>query len=190
MFKLNLVLFISLFTSIISAQKFEGYVITKVNDTIHCKFLIETNIFNDEIFYANSIRNKVKVLTKNNEKIVYVPSQLKEFLIKRTGGDFKFVSFSEDGFKYFYHEVIKGKLSYYKLYKADLYSGGANSGYDVFIFKENKFKKLSAFNQRKSLSEVISDYPELYEKWIDSNNYYKVYQREEVVKLYNEHFKN
>lgn len=190
--KKTLLLFVLALTSInFYAQKFNGYVVTNVNDTIKCNFFVETNLFNDSMFYANSVRKKVKILDEKGEKISFEPSQLNSFIIKGTKfGDFKFVSFQEDGYNYFYHEVINGRISYYKLYKADLYSGGPNSGFDVFVYKENKFNKLAAFNQRKSLGEVISDYPELHQKWMDSNNFYKVYQREEVVNIYNEHFKN
>ena len=47
---------------------------------------------------------------------------------------------------------------------------------------------MKGFSSRKKFGELIDDYPGLYEKWIDSNNYYKISQIEEVIKLYNEYF--
>ena len=48
---------------------------------------------------------------------------------------------------------------------------------------------MTGFSTRKKFAAFIIDYPELYEKWIDSNNNYKLAQIEEVIILYNEHFK-
>ncbi|MFM9987486.1 hypothetical protein [Flavobacterium sp.] len=179
------------FSKNIYSQNFNGYVVTSSNDTINCKFFVETNLFDNTIFKAVSVRSKVKILNNKNEKIVFKPKDLASFLIKNTkSGDFKFVSFEQDNYSYFYHEVIKGKLSYFKLYQEDKYSGGPNSGFHEFVLKDNILLKFGVFDTRKTLGEQIKDFPELYQKWMDSNNYYKLYQIKEVIKLYNDYFLN
>lgn len=173
----------------IYSQKFEGYVVTTSNDTIKCKFFVETNMFDSTMFYANSVRDRVKIVDKKGEKIKYEPSQLVSFLIKGTKfGDFKFVSFKEDNYKFFYHEIVVGKISLYRLYQADIYSGGPNSGYRDYVFKDGVLSKMDILSYRKKLGALIKDYPQLYQKWMDSDNYYETEQADEVVKLYNDYY--
>jgi len=148
--KLLFVLIFIIFKSISYGQKFDGYVVTNANDTINCKFFVQTNLFDETMFYANSVRNKVKILTEKGEKIKYEPSQLISFVVKGTKfGDFKFVSFKEDNYQYFYHEIIVGEISFYRLYQEDLYSGGPNSGYRDYVYKDDIFSKINIFSYRR-----------------------------------------
>jgi hypothetical protein len=169
-------------------QRFNGYVVTNANDTIKCRFSLEMNIFNDSLFYDSGISKRAKIFKENGEKVKYMPTELKTvFITGPKQGDYKFVSLKEDK-EHFFHEIITGKLSYYVLYKGNLQGGFPLEM--PYILKEGKLVKMNGFSRRKTFGELIIDYPELYQKWMDSNNYYKIDQMEEVMKLYNEHFKN
>lgn len=170
------------------SQRIEGYVVTNSNDTIKCKFFVTPNMFNRTIIYKDELclLKKLKILTNSGEKKKYRANELKSFFVTGTSeGDFKFVSLNEDNYNHFYHEVIKGKISYYRLYK-----GVDGTKFNEYIIKSNLMFKLGIFNTRKTLGEQIKDYPELYEKWMDSNNFYTIDKLDEVIKLYNEHFIN
>ena len=58
-----------------------------------------------------------------------------------------------------------------------------------FGLKDEKFVELQGPDVREKLGEFIIDYPELYDKWMNPK-IYKIKKLEEVIKLYNEHFKN
>jgi hypothetical protein len=168
-------------------QRFNGYVVTNANDTIKCRFSLEMNIFNDSLFYDSGISKRAKIFKENGEKVKYMPTELKTIFI--TGpkqGDYKFVSLEQDK-NHFFHEKIKGKLSYYIVYKGNLQGGFPLQ--TPYFLKDGKLSEISGFSARKKFGELIIDYPELYEKWIDSNNYYKLGEFPEVIQLYNEHFK-
>ena len=178
-----------LFCATTSAQKFDGYVVTRSNDTIQCKFFVVTNLFTRDLFYAESVRKGVKIETKEKVKIKFKPSQLLSFLIKGTNhGDFKFVSFSDDGYKFFYHEIVKGKLSYYRLY-TPYQDMVVNNSFEQFVYKDNKLSKINRPKRRDSLGEFIKDYPELYDKWMSPYEPIDINSIDYVVEMYNEHFK-
>jgi hypothetical protein len=184
--KILFALFILAFGNISYGQKFDGFVVTNTNDTIHCKFFIQTNSADEKIPYPSSVCKKVKILTDKGEEMAFKPSQLKSFFIKGTKDcDLKFVSLKEDDDQ-FYHELIIGKLSLYKIYFTSMYGQEFSNG---VILKEGKLYKIAGFGLRKKFGELIKDYPELYDKWMNSEDY-KVDQFQELVNLYNEHFKN
>ena len=167
-------------------QRFNGYVVTNSNDTIKCRFSLEMNIFDETLFYDSGISRRAKIFKENGEKVKYMPTDLKTvFITGPKQGDYKFVSLEQDK-EHFFHEKIIGKLSYYIVYR-----GNINGGFPIqtpYFLKDGKL--FSDFSSRKKFGELIADFPELYEKWMDSNNYYKLGQFPEVIKLYNEHFKN
>jgi hypothetical protein len=186
MYKMRLLSFILLFPLFVQSQKFDGYVVTNKNDTINCKFFIKTNSADEKIPYPSSVCKKVKILSDKGGEIAFKPSQLKSFLIKGTKDcDLKFVSIKEDDDQ-FYHELITGKLSLYKIYFTSMYGEEFSNG---VILKEGKLYKIAGFGLRKKFGELIKDYPELYDKWMNSEDY-KLNQFQELVSLYNEHFKN
>jgi hypothetical protein len=164
-------------------------VVTNANDTIHCKFFVRTNLFNDKIFYAASVYKSVKILNGNGEKVKYYPKDVKCFFIKgTTDGNFKFVSFKEDGFKHFYHEVVNDRLSYYRLYDK-VGATDVNAIYKEFVYKDNTFLQLGLFNTRKNLAELIKDNKEIYDKWMDEHGYYKVKDAFNIINQYNNSYK-
>lgn len=186
--KITLILFFYFFAIISNAQgRFNGYVVTNSNDTIKCTFSLEMNIFDKTLFYDSSLSKRAKIFKQNGEKVKYKPTELKTIFI--TGpkqGDYKFVSISEDK-NHFFHEIISGKISYYIIYEGNLSGGFPYQR--LFILKDGKLARMDGFSRRKTLGEFIFDYPELHQKWMDSNNYYKIDQFDDVIKTYNEHFK-
>ena len=168
----------------IYGQDFNGYYITNENDTIKCGFNVGVNLFD-----AQTVRNKIKIINADAVELKFKPNEIKSFFIEGTSvGNYKFVSIANH--KYFYHEIIKGKLSYYKVYLNN--SGGALgalASVSYYLLKDENLVELNPLNLRKGLSKQIEDYPELYQKWIDSDKYYKLNQFEEVINLYNKHFK-
>ncbi|MCF8323206.1 MAG: hypothetical protein K9I26_08725 [Flavobacterium sp.] len=186
--KILLVLTVVVFSINIQAQqRFNGYVVTNANDTIKCRFSLEMNIFNDSLFYDSGISDRAKIFKENGEKVKYLPTELKTvFITGPKQGDYKFVSLEQDQ-KHFFHERIKGKLSFYILYKGNI-SGGFPLQMHYFL-KNGILVQIKGSNARKKFAELIIDFPELYEKWIDSDKFYKLNQFEEVINLYNEHFK-
>ena len=180
---------IAIFTIIIfnlasQAQgRFNGYVVTNSNDTIKCKFSLEMNIFDDSLFYDSGISKRAKIFKENGEKVKYMPSELKTvFITGPKQGDYKFVSLEQDK-EHFFHEIVKGKLSFYVIYKGNL-RGGFPFQMPYFL-KDGKL--YSNLNSRKSFGELIKDYPQLFEKWMDRKN--KVSQID-IITEYNTYFKD
>ena len=175
----------------IYAQKFDGYVVTNTNDTINCKFFVQTNLFNDKIFYATSVYKKVIILTNKGEKRKYYPKDLKCFYISgTTDGNFKFVSFKYDNYKHFYHEVVGDRLSYYRLHNQYNSYRGVNQTYKEFIYKDESFLELGLLNTRKNLAKLIEDNKMIYDKWMDENGYYKLRDAFNIINQYNNFYKN
>ena len=187
--KIIFILF-SLYSSIVFCQNFEGFkgfLITNNNDTIQCTYSSISNIFKKSMFNPARLNNKVEIV-KDSIYTKYKPKDLKSFLITnpRGTGDFKFVSSQFDGYKHFYQEIAIGRISWYRTYYQDSYA--MEHQLDVLV-KNNKKVKIGSFSRRKDLGAIIEDYPELYEKWMNSDNY-KVHQFGLLLQLYNEHFEN
>ena len=187
--KLVVVFFVMIFGSISYGQRFDGYMVTNANDTINCKFFVDTNPFNRKMFHATSVYNRVKIGNEKGEKVKYYPKDIKCFLIKgTTDGDMTFVSFKEDGYKHFYHEVVKDRLSYYRLYHK--HGGMSNNWiYKEYVYKNNTFLQLGVLNTRKNLAELIKDNKEIYDKWTDENGYYKLRDAFNIINQYNDSYK-
>ncbi len=186
--KILFILTVILFSiSVQAQQRFNGYVVTNANDTIKCRFSLEMNIFDSTLFYDSGISDRASIFKENGEKVKYLPTELKMvFITGPKQGDYKFVSLGQDK-KHFFHERIKGKLSFYILYKGNI--GGGFPLQMHYFLKNEILLQIKGSNARNKFGELIIDYPELYEKWIDSDKFYKLNQFEEVINLYNEHFK-
>lgn len=183
---MRLFVFLLLLPVFAHSQKFDGYVVTNANDTINCKYFVPTNPFSEKLLSVARIHDKIKILNNKGETIEYTTKDIKSFLIKGTKfGDLKFVSLKYDNHERFYHEVQTGRLIFYRFYKE---GSGMVIGIG-FGLKDEKFVELQGPDVRERLGEFIVDYPELYTKWMNPKSY-KVNKLEEVIKLYNEHFKN
>ena len=169
--------------------RFSGYVVTNENDTIKCSFSLYMNIFDKSLFYDATLSKKVKIFKENGEKAKYIPSELKTIFI--TGpkqGNYKFVSLEQDK-KHFFHEITIGKLSYYVIYRENI-QGGFPLEVPCFV-KEGKLTIFNGFfvDKKDEFSKLISDFPELQEKWTNAQDSYYVDSKfPQYIKLYNDHF--
>ena len=57
-----------------------------------------------------------------------------------------------------------------------------------YYYKNYELYETDWIDQRNQFGLLIKDNKELYEKWMDSNNFFKLRQIPEVIKLYNESF--
>ena len=180
--KLLILLLISLSTY---SQKYHGYVVTNTNDTIKCKFRVQTNLVNDDIYYPTS--GTIVTLNSAGEKTKYKPNQLKSYYLQGPNiRNYKFVSLNQDNYKSFYDEVLNGKICLYYIYKLNM--GGGDPIKTIFFLKDGKLEKINGFGLRKKVGEFLSDYPEVYETWINSKRSFDLDQMEYIVELYNKHF--
>ena len=183
--------FLLLSVNLFYGQNLGGYYVTNENDTIKCKFDVQTNTFDSLIFYQTSVQKKVKIILSNGEKLKYKPLEIKSFFIEKTkSGNYKFVSLDIDP-DYFYQEILIGRISIFYNYTYNMQSGGLPIRRTYFL-KDTEFssRETAFFNFRNWFGKFIEDFPELYQKWMDSDNYYKKNDVYEVIKIYNEHFNN
>jgi hypothetical protein len=169
----------------IYSQKYHGYVVTNSNDTIKCKFKVQTNLINDNIFYPYS--GSITTINADGEKTKYKPNKLKSYYLQGPNiKNYKFVSLKEDNHESFYDEILKGKICLYYHYKQNL--GGGDSLKTIYILKDGRFEKIKGGNMRRKLGEFLSDDPEVYETWMSSNRSFDLDQMEYIIELYNKHF--
>ena len=186
----NFPFFLFIFVTInLYSQKFEGfsgYVVTNKKDTIQCKFESVSNLFWKNIFKPSQLRNFVKTINTSGEKRKYKPFEIISFTVLGTEkGNYKFVSTQADNYKHFYHEIIFGKISFFKIYDQDM---NANIISENIFIKNDEVQEIWSLSFRDDFGKLLIDFPELYRKWIDSDNYYKKNQFDEVIRLYNAHF--
>ncbi len=186
----KIVLFILIFNCFtIYSQNVDGYVVTNENDTIQCKILINKNRSNihHQLDLAH-LRRKVTILNINNEKKTYRPFELISINFKKNDENFKFISVQDDDYKRFFREINNGKISHLVIYEESLsqYSH-VDMGFN-YLYKNDILTDMYIGNVREVVGDLIKDYPALYKDWKDKK--YKTDQYLEVIKLYNEHYKN
>ncbi|MEO8515457.1 MAG: hypothetical protein ABI426_01865 [Flavobacterium sp.] len=188
--KYFIILFVLLGIKNVNAQILDGYIVTNANDTIKSKFVVRSNDDNGA-FYASSVTKYVKVIDSKGITTKYYPNQLKSFFINyKIVGDYKFVSLKADNYKKFYQEKISGKISFYLSY-SDNIRGGYPLVFEHYLKNDELINDSHAYlNFRNEFGKFLEDYPELHDKWMSSNDYYKKRQVSEVIDLYNEHFKS
>lgn len=183
------------FTININGQHLKGYVVTNNNDTINCTFHHITNLFWKHIFNPATLRNNVKIINKEGQKIKYKPFELTTIIVKdvqNTSGfqhekkDIKFVSIQADNYEHFYEEIFIGLISCYRLY--DEASDARLLQKDVYVKNDNLFK-IGFLSERSDAAALIIDNNSLHQKWINKEPY-KLDQMNEVFQLYNNYNKS
>jgi len=170
----------------IYSQKYHGYVVTNSNDTIKCNFKVQTNMFNDDIYYPSS--RTIITLNGAGEKVKYKPDQLKSYYLQGPNiKNYKFVSLNEDDNKIFYHEVQKGKISLYYYYDPNI--NGGDPIKTVFVLKDGQLIKVKGGKMREKIGVFLTDYPDVYTTWINSNRSFDLDQMEYIIELYNKNFR-
>lgn len=171
----------------VQCQEFKGYVVTNENDTIKCKFIIETNLFNKNIAYFNYIRRKITIVNELNEKVTYKPYELISFNVEYNG-DNKFISVQNDNYSRFFHEVLEGKISLLVIYERSMSQYRVGDTPYYYLLKDNILTDLSLGGHRNEIGVLFEDYPQLHKDWMDKK--YKTKDYVDVIKKYNEYFKN
>ncbi|WP_396146632.1 hypothetical protein [Flavobacterium sp.] len=181
----------------------KGYIVDAKNDTIKCTFIGISNMFNKKLLNPAAVCDKkITIQLENGDQYIYKPFALSSihiymsenaynmpYLPQNTTGfqEIKFVGLKEDNYKYFYREIIVGKISVYHKYNQDMRANLTTK--EIFV-KDDEIKNVSSFSYRDDIGSIIIDYPELFKLWIDGNKNYKLHQSLQVIELYNEHFKN
>jgi len=184
-------------------NKIKGYIVDAKNDTIKCTFIGISNMFNKKLLNPAAVCDKkITIQLENGDEYSYKPFALNSihiyisenpynmpYLPFNTTGfqEIKFVGLKEDNYKYFYREIIVGKISIYHKYNQDMRANLTTK--EIFV-KDDEIKNVSSFSYRDDIGSMIIDYPELFKLWIDGNKNYKLNQSLQVIELYNEHFKN
>lgn len=167
------------------SQKYHGYVVTNSNDTIKCKFKVQTNWFNDDIYYPYS--GTVVTVNDAGEKVKYKPNELKSYYLQGPNiKNYKYVSLNEANNDAFYDEILKGKICLYYHYKQNL--SGGESIKTVYILKDGKLEKVKGSGMRKKIGKFLIDYPEVYNTWVNSSRSFDLDQMEYIIEQYNKHF--
>jgi hypothetical protein len=163
-----------LFFSALSAfcQGSGSYYVTHAGDTVDC----------DIRSYAN-LRGKTELSAFSRSITVegdggsrkLKPADISAFVFVDVDTAYKFVTLPGDKSRFF-HEVVKGKLSLYKLYVP-------GNTLPVMV-KGDKVVYLNVIGARKRIAELIADCPGLLKEW-EAGERYTVRDREEVVRAYN-----
>lgn len=158
----------------------DGYYVTMNGDTILCQ-IVTTQTIKGNINFAD-LSKRVTII-ENNEKKRISPSDIKSFMIKDDQGNKHiFVSLVGDNSRFF-NEVIKGKLSLYNLYANHPYDG--SSAILPIMVKNDKIVYLNVINPKQRIGNLISDCPELFKEWTDTDKY-ATKDKEAIVRAYND----
>lgn len=146
------ILFIAIFLCSISsnAQRHSQFYVRHNNDTVQCEII-------------NFSNKKVNVIAHG------IPMSLTPKLIKSfsyyTPEGFKNVTILKNDKKNFYEENIIGRLSFYKVYTGNQYTGIL-----PVMVKNDKIVYLNVLNPRDRIAELISDCPVLLKNGMKQKN--------------------
>jgi hypothetical protein len=160
------ILFIAIFLCSISsnAQRHSQFYVRHNNDTVQCEII-------------NFSNKRVNVIA-HGITMSLTPKLIKSFSYYTPGG-FKNVTILKNDKKNFYEENIIGRLSFYKVYTGNQYTGIL-----PVMVKNDKIVYLNVLNPRDRIAELISDCPVLLKEWNETEKY-KTSDKEEIVNLYN-----
>ncbi|WP_339923702.1 hypothetical protein [uncultured Cyclobacterium sp.] len=177
-FKFVLTTFLIFYVFNSFGQYHAGHIINNNGETLKCEIFLP-NYLNGQLNYSALTKN---ITTKTETGIIrYKPTDIKIAEIQLENNDkVRFMSIPEDK-KQFLQENEIGKLSYFTLHIS-------NSGFAAPILrKDGKLTYLNVVNKKKRVENMIADFPKLREDW--NNNKYDFTELQNVVKLYNQHFK-
>lgn len=158
----------------------DGFYVTTNGDTIVCQIATTPTITGKINF---SVLAKRLTVIENNEKKKFSPSEIKLFVVEDDQDvKHKFVSLTGDNTR-FYNEVIRGKLSLYNLYSNHPYDG--STSILPIMVKDEKIIYLNVINPRQRIGNLISDCPELFKEWTETDKY-STKDKEAIVKAYND----
>jgi hypothetical protein len=181
------IIFLLLLTSSsLGAEEFSGYYVTNDSDTVQCVFVLP-KIHTE--YYNFSMVTKTVTLAEFKGAKKFKPHEIICFVINIPGeGRYKFVSLEEDR-KQFFHEIIKGKISLYKVYSKHPYDGSL--AIIPVAIKDNKLVYLNVVNRKQRISNLLKDKPVLSEKWEATKfnswtgSWFDTTEIEEIIREYN-----
>jgi len=176
----------------LKAENFEGFIITKNNDTLKATFDIPVLLFTKKIQFER-IQSSIKVFDKNNESRKLNPKLVKEIVFTYQNKKVRMISkhtkIEEDSVYIFYRLLIDGKLKLYKYYYYVASPGmngmvGFGGVASDFILEKEGGKLFSprSLSFRKDMNEYITDCGELMKKIND-----RVYGRDALEKIVTEY---
>ncbi|MBW8360623.1 MAG: hypothetical protein K0M56_00390 [Kaistella sp.] len=145
-------------------KKYDQFYVNHKNDTIQCEII-------------NFSNKRVNVIA-NGIKMSLSPKQIKSFASHTSNGYRNFTILKND-LNNFYEENITGKLSFYKVYTSNGYTGIL-----PVMVKNDKIVYLNVLNPRKRIAELINDCPSLLKEWNETANY-NTSDKEKIVNAYN-----
>ena len=176
---LLLTLFLVTFTVTAQTRIKDGSYVTTSGDTIICKIVTTPTIMGKINF---SFLAKRLTIIQNDEKKKFSPEDIKSFVVKdEQGVNHRFVSLPGDNSRFF-NEVIKGNLSLYNLYSNHPYDGSMSIL--PIMVKDEKIVYLNVINPKQRIGNLISDCPELFKEWTETNKYSQK-DKEAIVRAYN-----
>ena len=174
----------------ITAKEISGYYINLSNNTMKINLRIIMEPLLDEI-NMSSIKCGVVMYNEKHKKITLNPDSIKELHFDYENTHYKFVAFAQDlqlcscfsSDKYLLRQIIDGDL---KLYEFPNHGGMQAAGkitiYSVnvnILQKQNgDLFKINYFSFKKSMSDYLSDCPELVKKIQDG-----LYGKDDLVKI-------
>lgn len=154
------------------SQRSGSYYVTHAGDTVDCDIRSYTNLRGKTELSAFS--RSITVEGNGGSKKLK-PRDIRAFVFVDVDTAYKFVTIPGGGSRFF-HEVVKGKLSFYKLYVP-------GNTLPVMV-KGDKVVYLNVIGAKKRLVELIADCPGLLKEW-EAGEKYTVRNREEIVRAYN-----
>lgn len=170
--KYLLSLLLSLLNICVFSQGRGSYYVTNSDDTVTADIRIYTNIRGKTDL---SMLSKSIIVEGVSETKKLKPADIKAFVITDFDSVYKFVSLPGEKSRFF-HEVVSGKLSFYKLYTP-------GNTLPVMV-KDGKLVYLNVINPKKRITELIADCPALLKEW-DEGEKYTIRDREEIAQAYN-----
>ena len=188
--RLTILFCITLFTAYSQEKKVvTGYIVSKTNDTIRGSFIGVSNMFKKDLFNPASFDKRITILLENEDAYEYKPNELKSLHIfhKYENRWYKFVGIEADQYKRFHHEIYTGRISFYRRYTQDMRANLIPI--DVFV-KNNEIQKITLFNFRENIGDMLIDYPTLFHPWIKKEDGYESKNLHYIISLYNKYFED
>jgi len=149
-----------LISSSLKAEEFSGYYVTNDLDTVRCVFVLQKK---HKDFYDFSMVTKTVILRDHEGVKKLKPREIICFAINILNeATYKFVSLKEDK-KQFFHEIINGKISLYKIYLRHPYDGSL--AIIPIAHKNNELVYLNVANRKQRISNLLKDNPVVLAKW-------------------------
>lgn len=153
-------------------QRNGGYYVTHAGDTAYCDIRAYSNLRGK--MELSDFSRSITVEGDGGSKKLK-PRDIRAFVFVDVDTTYKFVTLPGDESRFF-HEVVKGNLSFYKLYVP-------GNTLPVMV-KGDKVIYLNVIGTKKRIAELIEDCQGLLSEW-EVGERYTVRDREEIVRAYN-----